>query len=166
MNYEQEQQFAAEVKRYVTEHLPLSQISDSELQQQIEDIVEQRIGAGYCSIEQRVSIVEQVYSSIRGFGLLDSIIKDDTITEVMINGPENVFIEQNGRLFKLDKQFESQRKLEDIIQRIVGLAGREVNRQPYLRHPASRRLPCQCGAGRPLPCAAPRSPSESSPRPL
>lgn len=67
MNYEQEQQFAAEVKRYVTEHLPLSQISDSELQQQIEDIVEQRIGAGYCSIEQRVSIVEQVYSSIRGF---------------------------------------------------------------------------------------------------
>ena len=127
MNYEQEQQFAAEVKRYVTEHLPLSQISDSELQQQIEDIVEQRIGAEYCSIEQRVSIVEQVYSSIRGFGLLDSIIKDDTITEVMINGPENVFIEQNGRLFKLDKQFESQRKLEDIIQRIVGLAGREVN---------------------------------------
>lgn len=115
MNYEQEQQFAAEVKRYVTEHLPLSQISDSELQQQIEDIVEQRIGAGYCSIEQRVSIVEQVYSSIRGFGLLDSIIKDDTITEVMINGPENVFIEQNGRLFKLDKQFESQRKLEDNI---------------------------------------------------
>ena len=127
MNYEQEQQFAAEVKRYVTEQLPLSQISDSELQQQIEDIVEQRIGAGYCSIEQRVSIVEQVYSSIRGFGLLDSIIKDDTITEVMINGPESVFIEQNGRLFKLDKQFESQRKLEDIIQRIVGLAGREVN---------------------------------------
>ena len=139
MNYEQEQQFAAEVKRYVTEHLPLSQISDSELQQQIEDIVEQRIGAGYCSIEQRVSIVEQVYSSIRGFGLLDSIIKDDTITEVMINGPENVFIEQNGRLFKLDKQFESQRKLEDIIPgdqawealyeeaSREGLAGREVN---------------------------------------
>ena len=45
----------------------------------------------------------------------------------MINGPKNVFIEQNGRLYKLDKQFESQRKLEDVIQRIVGLAGREVN---------------------------------------
>ena len=74
-----------------------------------------------------MSIVQQVYSSIRGFGLLDSILTDDTITEVMINGPENIFIEQNGRLFKLDKQFESQRRLEDIIQRIVGLAGREVN---------------------------------------
>lgn len=59
--------------------------------------------------------------------MLDSIMNDDTITEVMINGPDNIFVEQNGRLFKLDQQFESQRRLEDIIQRIVGLAGREVN---------------------------------------
>src|SRR5699024_1443826 len=64
---------------------------------------------------------------IRGFGLLDSIISDDTITEVMINGPDNIFIEKNGRLTKLNKQFESERRLEDVIQRIVALAGREVN---------------------------------------
>ena len=127
MTFEQEQQFIAEIKKYVSENLPLSKIEDDELQERIEEIVSQRLAGQYCSIDQRVSIVEQVYSSIRGFGLLDSIIKDDTITEVMINGPENVFIEQNGRLFKLDKQFESQRRLEDVIQRIVGLAGREVN---------------------------------------
>ena len=54
-------------------------------------------------------------------------MKDDTITEVMINGPDHIFIEQDGRLFRLEKKFESQRRLEDIIQRIVGLAGREVN---------------------------------------
>lgn len=127
MNFEQEQQFISEIKKYVTENLPLSKMEDDELEEKIEEIVAQRLSGQYCSIDQRVSIVEQVYSSIRGFGLLDSIIKDDTITEVMINGPENVFIEQNGRLFKLDKQFESQRRLEDVIQRIVGLAGREVN---------------------------------------
>lgn len=127
MDHEQEQQLIAEVKRYVTEHLPLSKMSDEELEEKIEEIVAQRIGSRYCSIEQRLNIIQQVYSSIRGFGLLDSIMNDDTITEVMINGPENVFVEQNGRLFKLDKQFESQRRLEDIIQRIVGLAGREVN---------------------------------------
>jgi len=127
MDFNQEQQLVAEIKRYVTENLPLSKIEDAELEEQIEQIVGQKIGGQYCSIEQRVSIVQQVYSSIRGFGLLDSIISDDSITEVMINGPENVFIEQDGRLFKLDKQFESQRRLEDIIQRIVGLAGREVN---------------------------------------
>jgi len=127
MDFEQEQKFIAEIKQYVTENLPLSKISDDELQEKIEEIAGGKLAGMYCSIDQRVSIVEQVYSSIRGFGLLDSIIKDDSITEVMINGPENIFIEQKGRLFKLDKQFESQRRLEDVIQRIVGLAGREVN---------------------------------------
>ncbi|MGN0316836.1 MAG: CpaF family protein [Ruminococcus sp.] len=127
MDFELEQKFVSEIKHYVTENLPLSRLEDDELEEQIEEIVIDRLGNIYCSIDQRISIVQQVYSSIRGFGLLDTIISDDTITEVMINGPENVFIEQNGRLFKLDKQFESQRRLEDIIQRIVGLAGREVN---------------------------------------
>lgn len=127
MDYELEQQLVNEIKRYVTENLPLSEMSDEELEERVEQIVAQRLGNQYCSMEQRVSIVQQVYSSIRGLGLLDTIINDDTITEVMINGPDNVFIEQNGRLFKLDKKFESQRRLEDIIQKIVGQAGREVN---------------------------------------
>ena len=113
MDFEQEQRVVAEIKRYVSENLPLSKMEDAELEERIEEIVYQKLQGVYCSIDQRVSIVQQVYSSIRGFGLLDSIISDDTITEVMINGPENVFIEQNGRLFKLDKQFESQRRLED-----------------------------------------------------
>lgn len=127
MTYEQEQEIVQELKKYVTDNLPLSELSDEELEERIRELCQNRIGNQYCSIEQRVEIVRQVYSSIRGLGLLDTIINDDTITEVMINGHENVFIEQSGRLFKLDKQFESQRRLEDIIQRIVGTAGREVN---------------------------------------
>lgn len=127
MTFEKEQQTVAEIKQYITENLPLSKLSDDELQEKVEEITAEKLVGQYVPIEQKVSIVEQVYSSIRGFGLLDSIISDDTITEVMINGPQNIFIEQSGRLFKLDKEFESQRRLEDIIQRIVGLAGREVN---------------------------------------
>ena len=127
MQFEQEQEFVSDAKRYISENLPLSKMSDEELEEKVEEIVKKRLEGQYCSIDQTISIVQQVYSSIRGFGLLDAIINDDTITEVMINGPKNIFIEQNGRLMKLDKQFESQRRLEDIIQRIVGLAGREVN---------------------------------------
>lgn len=127
MDFEQEQGLVAEIRKYVTDNLPLSNIEDDELEERIDDIVAQRLQGIYCSVEQRVSISKQVYSSIRGLGLLDSIMNDDTITEVMINGAQNIFIEQNGRLFKLDKQFESERRLEDIIQRIVGQAGREVN---------------------------------------
>lgn len=127
MNFANEQKIVTDIKAYITDNLPLSQLSNEELEEKIEQITEQHLEGQYVTIEQKVSIVEQVYSSIRGFGLLDTIINDDTITEVMINGPDNVFIEQNGKLFKLDKRFESQRRLEDIIQRIVGLAGREVN---------------------------------------
>ena len=127
MTFEQEQVFIAKVKNYISENIPLSKIEDSELEEKVEEIVAAQLAGLYCSIDQRVSIVKQVFSSIRGFGILDSIMSDDTITEVMINGPDNIFIEQNGRLIKLDKQFESQRRLEDVIQRIVGLAGREVN---------------------------------------
>ena len=127
MDYEQEQQCVAEIKKYVAENLPLSKMGDDELKEAIKEVVERQLAGRYCTLKQRASIAKQVYSSIRGFGLLDSIISDDTITEVMINGPDNIFIEKSGRLFKLDKQFESQRRLEDVIQRIVGLAGREVN---------------------------------------
>lgn len=128
MTFEAEQQLVTEIKKYVSMNLPLSELTNEQLQEKVEEIAENQFFPGqYISIQQRIAIVEQVYSSIRGFGLLDTIISDDTITEVMINGPENVFIEQNGRVTKLDRQFESQRRLEDIIQRIVGLAGREVN---------------------------------------
>ena len=57
MDHEQEQQLIAEVKRYVTEHLPLSKMSDEELEEKIEEIVAQRIGGRYCSIEQRLNII-------------------------------------------------------------------------------------------------------------
>lgn len=102
-------------------------MSDDELNDAIENVVLDKLRGQYCSIEDKLDIVQQIFSSIRGFGLLDTIMKDETITEVMINGPDNIFIEQRGRLTKLEKGFESERRLEDIIQRIVGLAGREVN---------------------------------------
>lgn len=127
MNYEREQELISEIKRYTSENLPLSELSDENLEENIEEILIQKLGSEYCPIDRRVAIVQQIYSSIRGFGLLDSIMNDDSITEVMINGPDNIFIEKNGKLIKLDKKFEDQRRLEDIIQRIVGLSGREVN---------------------------------------
>ncbi len=126
MTFEQEQILVKELKIYITENFALNRMEDAELEEKVEQLVEQKIGNQYCPISQKVSIVQQVYSSIRGLGLLDTIMNDDTITEVMINGPENIFIEQHGKVTRLDKQFESQRRLEDIIQRIVGLAGREV----------------------------------------
>lgn len=127
MDFNEEQAFVADVKYYVSNNLSLNRLTDEELEESIEDIVLEKLGDTYCTVEQRLSIIKQVYSSIRGLGLLDTIMADDSITEVMINGRDNIFIEQKGRVHRLDKFFETDRRLEDIIQRIVGLAGREVN---------------------------------------
>ena len=127
MDLEQQEQLVKNIKQYVANNLPLAELSDEELEEKIDEIVAKELKDVYVSLNQRIAIVRSVFSSIRGFGLLDGILSDDNITEVMINGAENIFIEKGGKLQKLDNKFESQKRLEDIIQRIVGLAGREVN---------------------------------------
>lgn len=119
--------FAGEIKEYIYESIPYSNLSDEELLEEIEKIVLRKTEDIYMSIDLKIKLTDMVFSSIRGLGILDSILSDDSITEVMINGPDNIFIEKNGRLIELDQKFESQRRLYDIIQRIVGSAGREVN---------------------------------------
>lgn len=127
MDEEKVQEFIQETKTYIYNNFNLNEMEDEELEERIEKLVDERLGNVYVSINQKVLIVQQIYSSIRGFGILDTIISDDDITEVMINGPDDIFIEKKGRLIKLEQTFESERRLEDVIQKIVGLAGREVN---------------------------------------
>lgn len=127
MTGEERKSYVESIRQYVINNLSLSQLSDEELAAEIERIAENYFSDKYIPVDEKVIIVEQVYSSIRGFGILDAIMKNDDITEVMVNGPNDIFIEKNGKLEKLNQFFESERRLEDIIQRIVGLAGREVN---------------------------------------
>ncbi len=126
MTREAEEKTIAELKRNVLANFPLSDLSDEELQEEIESLVSESLADQYVPIGQKADIVAQIYSSIRGFGILDTILKNDTITEVMINGKDNIFVEQSGVSKRLDQTFESEKQLEDIIQRIVGRAGREV----------------------------------------
>ncbi len=127
MTDEKMQDFIQDCRSYVFEQYNLNDMEDDRLEEAIEKLVKNRLENEYVPIGQMVEIVRQIYSSIRGFGLLDTIISDETITEVMINGPDEIFIEKKGRLSKLNQKFDSERQLEDIVQKIVGLAGREVN---------------------------------------
>ena len=102
-------------------------LSDEELDVRIAREISKRFLPDELTVGERAELADQVYSSIRGFGLLDSILKDEDITEVMINGAKDIFIEKSGRLQKLNEQFESEEKLLDIIRKIVGQAGREVS---------------------------------------
>ncbi|MDR0491522.1 MAG: CpaF family protein [Oscillospiraceae bacterium] len=79
------------------------------------------------NFKEKKLIAEAVFESIRGLGVLGVIISDPDITEVMINGHKDIFIEKSGRLSRMDNQFESRRELEIIITKFVSQAGRAVN---------------------------------------
>lgn len=127
MQMNDSQEIKEEIRKRILENINLSNVKDDELIGNIRSEVEKYFGKQYISVTEKAELTDEIYSSIRGFGLLDSIINDDTITEVMINGPREIFVEKSGTLIRLREEFESEEKLQDIIQRIVALAGREVN---------------------------------------
>lgn len=115
------------IRKEILENINLTKITDDMLEKQVREEVDRYFGGQYVSIGDKAFLIDQIFSAIRGFGLLDTIINDETVTEVMINGPNDIFIEKSGKLMKLEERFESEEKLQDIVQRIVALAGREVN---------------------------------------
>lgn len=127
MQNEDRQKAKELIRKRVLENINLSKVEDDELENSIRSEIEGYFGKQYISVTEKAALTDEIFSSIRGFGLLDSIMNDDTITEVMINGAKEIFIEKSGKLIHLNDEFESEEKLQDIIQRIVALAGREVN---------------------------------------
>lgn len=115
-----------EIKNYFYDNEPLGELDDEELREKIKAYVLNMDMGGYYPFNEKMLIMEQVYSAIRGLGILDTIMKDDTITEVMINGCDNIFIEKSGKLFKSDYKFENNERLKDVVRRFVGMMGREI----------------------------------------
>lgn len=117
-----------EIKRFLLEDAAsLSRASDEQLIARIKEIIDRKLVNYQITPQERERISRLVFSSIRGLGILDELLADDSITEIMINGPQNIFVEKSGQLYRVKRQFESERYLQDIIQRIVGKAGKEVN---------------------------------------
>jgi pilus assembly protein CpaF len=102
-------------------------ISDTEIRELITSVVFEKSQQIYLSIKEKQEIVESIFNSMRRMGILQPIIDDYSVTEIMINGPDKIFVEKGGRVYKLDIKLESEEKLEDIIQSVVSKANRVVN---------------------------------------
>lgn len=103
------------------------EFSDQDLFALIKDEVEKNSKKEYLSIDEKIAAVDKIYSRIRGFGVIDDLIDDDEISEIMINGYDQIFVEKNGRLYLSSLRFENKKQLEDVVFKMVGKAGREIN---------------------------------------
>jgi pilus assembly protein CpaF len=129
----------ANIRGIISRDPSYSELSDEQLKEKIERTLEARIRqcatedaelAGYyssLSFRTRKSLADTVFESIRGLGILGKIIADKSITEVMINGYDCIFVERAGKLERLSDKFESQERLRNIITKFVQDMGRSVN---------------------------------------
>ena len=96
------------------------------------------------SAADKAQLIQDVSDDILGYGPIDRLLKDDDVTEVMVNGPESVFVERAGKLEKTTASFVDETHLRRIIDKIVG-PGRPSHRRvdAHGRRPPARRLPRQ-----------------------
>lgn len=116
------------LKARVKEHIDLASVpSDQEIEGTIEEVVFNWCKGNYLSIQDKEEIISRIFNSIRRLDILQPLIEDQTITEIMVNGPKDIYIERRGKLEPIDSSFESSKKLEDVVQNIVAKINRVVN---------------------------------------
>lgn len=102
-------------------------ISDGEILQ----LIDEKIFAGeeskYLSVWDKLKLQKEVFYSLRGLDVLQELVDNRKITEIMINGYQDIFIEEKGRIRRWNKTFFSKEKLEDVVQQIVSRSNRVVN---------------------------------------
>lgn len=103
------------------------ELDDEEIRQLIRNEVIELGKEKMISLEEKFSLEREVFNSLRKFDILQDLLDDDEISEIMINGWKNIFIEKNGKIKKCDLSFSSEEKLYDVIQQIVSLNNRMVN---------------------------------------
>ena len=106
-----------------------------EVRRTIQDLFEQILAEEniVLSRPERARLFEQIAAEILGFGPLQPLLEDDTITEIMVNGPKNVYIERKGKLHRVPVTFENNDHVMRIIDRIVAPLGRRIDESsPYV----------------------------------
>ncbi len=114
------------------------EIGDDELTELIFQVLDEESDGGYIPLKKKAELGRDLYNAFRRLDLLQDLIEDQEITEIMINGTQNIFVEKKGKIYRTDKRFPSRSRLEDVIQQIVAGANRMVNESVPI---ADARLP-------------------------
>ena len=117
-----------ELQDRILKEMDLSkEVADEELMEVIRRILDEDGQEQYIPLREKADIGKDVFNAFRKLDILQELLEDDEITEIMINGTDNIFIEKDGALLQLQQRFSDRNKLEDVIQQIVAVANRIVN---------------------------------------
>ncbi|ETX14817.1 CpaF pilus assembly protein, ATPase CpaF [Roseivivax halodurans JCM 10272] len=113
----------------------LDQASEADLRAEIQSIATETLQekAIVLTREERQTLNQELYDEVKGLGPLEPLLKDDSVSDILVNGPHQIFIEQNGKLRMSDVTFKDERHLLRIIDKIVSAVGRRVDESnPYV----------------------------------
>lgn len=103
------------------------EIEDEDLSELIHEVLKEASEEEYLPLQEQIRLSRRLFHSFRKLDVLQELIEDESITEIMVNGTEEIFLERNGQIIRSDRQFLSESKLEDVIQQIVAGTNRYVN---------------------------------------
>ena len=112
--------------------------SDTEVEETIDEVILSAEGLAVYPVSVRRNLKKELFHSLRRLDILQIFVEEASVTEIMINGKDHIFVEQEGRLRELDVGFESTEKLQDVIQQIVAGCNRVVNEASHI---VDARLP-------------------------
>ena len=117
-----------ELYERVLERMDMSrELEDEEVSELIHEVLREAAKEEYLPLEKQIYLSRRLFHSLRKLDVLQELIEDESVTEIMINGVEDIFVEKNGRICRSDKRFISEAKLGDVIQQIVSGTNRYVN---------------------------------------
>ncbi len=107
----------------------ITALPPTEMRQTIERLVYRMIEEERAIIPKKEmeDLVKQIINESVGYGPLEALLKEDSITEIMVNGPKEIYIEQKGKLFKTDVRFKDDQHIRHIIDRIIAPIGRRID---------------------------------------
>ena len=117
-----------ELKSQILQRVDLSrEVSDEEMQKLIDEVIltcgkEKRL-----SLNEKCRLKKELFYALRKMDMLQELLEEHSITEIMVNGTEGIFLEREGRLYRWDKSFASEERILDIVQQIAGACNRTVN---------------------------------------
>lgn len=128
MGVVERKQLMEEVKSVIGKSIDLrSDIIDDEVMDLIREEVFRKGRTHHLSATEQKNLADAVFNSLRRLDVLQPLLEDKSVTEIMINGPDRIFVERKGRVVRVEDRFESREKLEDVIQSIVAKVNRTVN---------------------------------------